>query len=128
MKKQEEEKNILIRNLSKGHHIFGPVHMHVVDEDGMKSFKCIYASTDLPPGGKCEMSEKQFAFYADSEMERRVNDREFAVHVNGKDLRPELARKEGPAPASVAPASESAAHAESSILAEILAQGEPRGE
>jgi hypothetical protein len=131
---------ITIHNLGKGTHIFGAAHVHPTGADGKpdtsKQCVCLCPLQELGPKGtskdSIEMTFEQFKFYADDALKQRVDEREFAVLVDGRDMRPDLARREAAklaaASAKPTPATESVANVESSVLAEILAESEPKTE
>lgn len=127
---------ITIRNLGQGTHLFGAAHQHPKGADGKpdtsKQCVCVCSLQELGPKGSAkdaiDFTVEQFKFYDDDALKARVESREFAVLVDGRDIRPDLARREAAkAAASVRqpmPATESAATVESSVLAEILAEGD----
>ncbi len=118
------EKNIEIRNLGQRHHIFGAVAIHPHD-DPRELPVTIHPIENLAPGQSVFMSKAQFKYFDDEEMLRKLNTREFAIFVDGRDMRPHLAKKEEKKGAGLKP-TESEAAQESSVLAEILAEGEPQ--
>lgn len=125
-----ETKQIQIKNLGKGTHIFGAAYVHP-NGDIKEAPVCACPIIELGPKGSpkdtANLTPAQFRFYDDENMRARVDSREFAILVDGRDLRPDLAKKEA-AFKSPAPATESSASVESSVLAEILAEGEPKAE
>lgn len=121
----KQEKVITIRNLGQGHHIFGAVFLHPNDDPKLQPI-CVHATESLAPGGSISMSKDQFKFYDDEVMKKRVDTREFAILANGRDIRPELAKRDKPVTKSPMQATESDATKESSVLADILAEEDPK--
>lgn len=132
-------KKIQVVNLGTGTHIFGAAHVAPLDRDGRpdntKPLVCACALQELGPKGtakdRVEFTVDQFRFYDDETLKARVESREYAVLVDGADMRPDLARREAAKAAAAnsrtqTPATESVASAESSVLAEILSEGEQK--
>lgn len=133
---EKKPKVITIRNLGQGTHIFGAAHVHP-NGDTTKPCICISPLRELGPRGaandRVEMSVDQFRIYEDDALKAKVESREFAVLVDGQDIRPELARRDAAREAAQSarpntPPTASAASVESSVLADILAEGEQKSE
>lgn len=127
-----ETKQIQIKNLGKGTHIFGAAYVHPKGDTAVAPV-CACPIIELGPKGSpkesATLTPEQFRFYDDENMRAKVDSREFAILVDGHDLRPDLAKREAAKLSkSPAPATESDANKESSVLAEILAEGEPKAE
>lgn len=128
-----ETKKIQIKNLGKGTHIFGAAYVHPKG-DTKEAPVCVCPLIELGPKGSPKdstiLTVEQFKFYDDENMRARVDSREFAVLVDGQDLRPDLAKREAAVQSKTmpTPATESDASVESSVLAEILAEGDPKPE
>lgn len=139
---ETKEKKITVVNLGTGTHIFGAAHVPPLDKDGNpdnnKPLVCACSLQELGPKGtpkdRAEFTLAQFKFYDDEILKAKVESREYAVLVDGVDIRPDLARREAAKAAAAAasrtqsPATESAATVESSVLAEILSEGEQKTE
>lgn len=132
----KKPEKITVRNLGTGTHIFGAAHVHPKGADGKpdtsKQCVCVCSLQELGPKGSAkdaiDFTVEQFQFYDDDSLKARVDSREFAVLVDGRDIRPDLAKREAAKAAAAAakpstPATESAATVESSVLAEILSEG-----
>lgn len=124
---EKQKKNIEIRNLGRRHHIFGAVAVHPND-DPKELPVVLHPLENLAPDASVFMSKEQFKYFDDEELLRKIDTREFAIFVDGKDLRPNLAKKEERAKKVNLEQTPSEATQESSVLAEILAEGEPKAE
>jgi hypothetical protein len=118
-------RQIKIVNLGKRHHIFGAIGVHDKPEKPMRT---LHQLQELGPGGNITMSEEHFKFFDDAAMRLHVDTREFQVLLDGKDIRPDLERREMASARGPALPSDSAATQESSVLAEILATGDAKAE
>lgn len=136
---ETKEKKITVVNLGQGTHIFGAAHVAPLDRDGKpdnsKPLVCACSLQELGPRGtakdRVEFTLSQFCYYDDETLKARVESREYAVLVDGEDIRPDLARREAAKLAAAnartqTPATESVATVESSVLAEILSEGEQK--
>lgn len=136
METKIDKRKITIINKKDGSHVFGPIAVHPNGPDGKPDRKQLievrYPALELHSAGSpkdhVEMSVEQFRLYEDDLMRERIDNREFAVLVDGVDLRPDLARREKPVQkAGPASAIASAAAQEASVLAELLGD-EPKAE
>lgn len=130
METEIKKHRVMIRNLGHGTHIFGAAFVHP-NGDSTKQPVCACPLMELGPKGtakdRIEMGLEQFQFYDDDTLKNKVESREYAVYLDGRDARPDLARKEI-ARATISPPTESDANKEQSVLAEILAEGDPKAE